>query len=180
MLFCCSVAKLCLTLCDPMGSRLLCPPLSPGLCSNSCLLSCWCYLTISSSATLFSFYLQSFPISGAFPVRRLFASGGQSIRTSASVSVLPMNTQHWFPLGLTGLIPLLSKLLLRIFSSTTVQKQQFFRAQPSLWSNSYIHTWLQEKPKLWLDGPLSAKRYLCFLIQCLGLAKLFFQGASVF
>ena len=72
-------------------------------------------------------------------------SGGQSIGVSASVLVLPMNIQDWFPLGLTGLISLLSKGLSRVFSNTTVQKHQFFDAQPSLWSNSHIHTWLLEK-----------------------------------
>ena len=82
--------------------RLPCPSLSPGVCSNSCPLSWWCYLTISSSATLFSFCLQSFPASGSFTMSQLFTSGGQSI--GASASVLPMNIQNWFPLGLTGLI----------------------------------------------------------------------------
>jgi len=76
--------------------------------------------------------LQSFPASGSFPVNQLFPSGGQSIRTLASV--LPMSIQGWFPLGLTNLIPLLSRQLSRIFSSTTVQKHQFFRAQLPLWS----------------------------------------------
>jgi len=86
------------------------PSLSPGVCSNSWLLSQWCHLTISSSAALFSFCLQSFPASGSFPVSWLFASGGLSIGASTSASVLPMNIQDWFPLGLTGLI-LLSKRL---------------------------------------------------------------------
>ena len=76
---------------------------------------------------------------------RLFASGGQSTGASVSASVLPMNIQGWFPLGLTGLISLLSTGLWRIFSSTTIRKHQFFRTQPSLWSNSHIHTWLLEK-----------------------------------
>ena len=104
--------------------------LSPGVCSNSCLLSWWCYLTTSSSATPFSFFLQYFPTSGSFPMSWLFASGGQSI--DASASVLPMNIQGSFPLGLTGLISLLSKGLSTVFSNTIVQKHQFFSAQPSL------------------------------------------------
>ena len=87
-----------------------------------------------------------------------------------STSVLPMNIQGWFPLGLTGLISLLSKGLSRVFSSTTVQKCQFFCAQRSLWSISHIHTWLLEKPYLWLYGPLLAKWCLRFLIYCLGLS----------
>ena len=73
-------------------------------------------------------------------------SGGQSIGVSASASVLPMTIQDWFPLGLTGLISLQCKRLSRVFSNTTVQKHQFFSAQPSFWSNSHIHTWLLEKP----------------------------------
>ena len=73
-------------------------------------------------------------------------SGGQSTGASASGSVLPMNIQDWFPLGLTGLISLQSKGLSRVFSNTTVQKYQFFGTQLSLWSNSHIHTWLLEKP----------------------------------
>ena len=83
---------------------------------------------------------QSLPASRPFPMSRLFASGGQSIGASASASVLPMNIQEWFPLGLTSLISLQSKGLSRVFSNTTVQKHQFFGAQPSLWSNCHIHT----------------------------------------
>ena len=90
----------------------------------------------------FSSCLQSFPESQSFPMSQFFASGGQSIRVSASASVLLMNIQDWFPLGLTGLISLQSKGLSRVFSSTTVQKHQFFGVQLSLWSNSHIHTWL--------------------------------------
>ena len=86
-----------------------------------------------------------FSASGSFPMSRLLASGGQSTGASASASVLPMNIQDWFPLGFTGLISLQFKGLSRVFSNTTVQKHQFFSAQPSLWSNSHIHTWLLEK-----------------------------------
>ena len=121
-------------------TRLLFPLLPPGVCSSSCPLSWWCYLTISSSATLFSFHLQSFPASGSFPMNRLLVSGGQSIGASASAWVLPMDIQGWFPLGLTGLISLVSKGLPRVLSSTTVWKHQFFSAQPSLWPNSHICT----------------------------------------
>ena len=88
--------------------------------------------------------------------------------TSTSTSVLPMNIQGLFPLRLNGLISLLSKGLSRVLSSATVRKHQFFGAQHSLWSNSHIHTWLLEKPWLWIDGPLLAKWCLCFLICCLG------------
>ena len=101
--------------------------------------------------------------SGSFPINWLFTSGGQSIRVSTSASVLPVNIQGWFPLGLTGLISLLSKGLSRVFSSTTVWKHQFFGVQPFLWSNFHIPTWLLEKPQFWLYGPLLAKWCLCFL-----------------
>ena len=89
---------------------------------------------------------QSFPASGSLPMSQLFAWGGQSIRVSASTSVLPMNTKDWSPLGWTGWISLQSKELSRVFSNTTVQKHQFFGAQLSLESNSHIHTWPMEKP----------------------------------
>ena len=82
----------------------------------------------------------------SFPIGWLFTSGGQNIGVWASISVLPKNIQSWFPLGLTGLLSLVSKGLSCVFSSTTVQKPQFFSAQPSLWSNSDIHTWPLEKP----------------------------------
>ena len=118
-----------------------CPSLSPEVCSNSCPLSQWCHAIISSSVIPFS-CPQSFPALGSFPMSWLFASGGQSIGTLASV--LPMNIQGWAPLGLTGLISLQSKGLLRDFSSTTVWKHQFFGIQSSLWFNSHIHTWLLE------------------------------------
>ena len=101
--------------------------------------------------------LQTFTASGSFPMSQFFSLGGQSIGTSASASVLPMNTQDWSPLGWTGWISLQPKGLSRVFSNTTVQKHQFFSAQPSSQSNSHIHTWPQEKPKLWLDRPLLAK-----------------------
>ena len=106
-------------------------PVSPGVCSNSCPLSLWCSLTISSSAAAFSSCPQSLPASGSFPVSQLFTSGGQSIEASASVSVLPVNIHGWFLLGLSGLI-LQSKELSRVFSNTTIQKHQFFGVQPSL------------------------------------------------
>ena len=120
------------------------PSLSPGVCSNSCPLSWWNHTTISSSATCPC--PQSFPASGSFPMSWLFTSGGQIIGASASASVLPMNIQCWFSLGLIGLISLLSKGLLRVFFNTTDQKHQFLSAQLSLWFDSHIHTWLLKKP----------------------------------
>ena len=129
-----------------------CPSPTPGVYSNSCPLSRWCHPTISSSVILFFSCLQSFPASGSFPVSQLFTSDGHSIGVSASASVLPVNIQDWSPLGWTGWISLQSKGLSRVFSNTTVQKHQFFNTQLSLWPNSHIHTWLLEKPKLWLHG----------------------------
>ena len=141
------VAQHYLSLCDPMdcsNARLPCPSPTPRACSNSWPLSWWCHPTISSSVPFSR--LQFFPASGSFQRNQFFASGGQRIGVSASASVPPINIQGWFPLGLTGLISLLYKGLSKVFSSTTVQKHQFFIAQPSLWSNSYIHTLLLEKP----------------------------------
>ena len=105
----------------------------------------------------FSSHLQSFPASGSFPMNQFFTSSGQSTGVAASASVLSVNIQDWLSLGLTGLISLQSWGFWRVFSNTTVQKHQFFGAQLSLWSNSHIHTWLLEKPQLWLDRSLLAK-----------------------
>ena len=113
-------------------ARLSCPSPTPGAHSNSCPLSKWFHPTISSSVTPFSSHLQSFPAPGSFQMSQLFAWGGQSIGVSALASVLPMNIQGWFPLGLTGWISLQSKGLSRVFSNTTVQKHQFFSVQLSL------------------------------------------------
>ena len=142
------VTQSCLTL-RPHGlqhTRLPYPLPTPGACSNSCPSSRWCHPTTSSSIIPFSSCLQSFPVSGSFPRCQFFASDGRSIGASASASVLPMNIQDQFPLGWTGWISLQSKGLSRVFSNTTVQKHQFFNNQLSLWSNSYIHKWLLEKP----------------------------------
>ena len=115
-----------------------------SLISNSfVVVQSWCHPTTSSSVIPFS-CPQSFPALGSFLMSGLLASHGQS--TEASASVLPMNIQGWFPLGLTGLISLLPKGLSRIFSSTTVWKHQFFSAQPCLWFNSDILMWPLEKP----------------------------------
>ena len=116
-------------------SRLPCLSPCPRVCSKSCPLSQWCHPTIWSSLAPFSSCPQSFPASGSFPVSQVFLSGGQRLRASASV--LPMNVQDWFPLGWTSLISLQSKKVSRVFSSTTVQKHQFFSSQLSLYSNSH-------------------------------------------
>ena len=128
----CSVLKSCLSLEIPRTPGFLVVTISwcavylvAAVCSNSCSLSRWCYLTISSFCPL-SFCLPSFPASGSFPVSWLFTLGGQNCGVSASLSVLPMNIQGWFPLSLIGLISLQSKGLSRVFFSTTVWKHQFF------------------------------------------------------
>ena len=132
-----SVTQSCPTLCNPMDCRM--PGLpdhhqAPGVYSDSCPLSQWCHPTISYSVIPFSSRLQSFPASGSFQMSWLFPSGGQRIgvSASASASVLQMNIEGWFPLGWTGWISLLSKGLSRVFSTTTVQKHQFFGSQLSL------------------------------------------------
>ena len=122
-------------------TRLPCPSPSPGAHLNSCPPCWWCHSTISSSATSFSFCLQSFPVSGSFPVSWLFTSGSQSIGASALTSVLPMNIQDWFSLGWTDWISLPSKGFSRVFSSTTVWKHQFFGVQPSFMVQlSHVYT----------------------------------------
>ena len=143
--YCCySITKSCLTLCSPMNSSPA--SLSPRAFLNSCPLSWWCHPAILFSDAPFSSCPQSFPASESFPVSQLFASGSQSIGTLVSASVLLMNIQGWFPLGLTGLISLQFKGLSRVFFNTTVQKHQFFSVPLSLHSKSRIHTWLLEKP----------------------------------
>ena len=122
-----------------------CPSPTPGVYSNSCPLSWWCHPTISSSVVPFSSHLQSFPASGSFQMSQFLTSSGQSIGVSASASVISMNIQDWFTLGLVGWIFFQSKGLSRVFSNTTVQKHQFFGPQLSLQSNSHIHTWLLKK-----------------------------------
>ena len=138
------VTQLCTTHCDYMDHRLPCPSPTPRDCSDSCRWSPWCHPTISSSVIPFSSCLQPFPESGSFPKSQFFTPSGLSF--GASAPVLPMNIQDWFPLGWTDWISLQSKGLSRIFSTTTVQKHEFFSVQLCLWSNSHIHTWLLEKP----------------------------------
>ena len=131
---------------ESQHTRSPCSSPTPGVYSNSCPSNRWCHPAISSSVAPFSSCPQSLPASGSFPMSQLFAWGGQSIGVSASASVLPVNTQDWFPLGWTGWISLQSKGLSRVFSNTTVQKHQFFSAQLSSQSNAHIHTWPLEKP----------------------------------
>ena len=123
-----------------------CPSPTPRVHSNSCPLSRWCHPAISSSVVPFSSCPQSLPASESFPMSQLFTWGGQSTGASALASFLPENTEGWSPSEWTGWISLQSKGPWRVFSNTTVQKHQFFGAQPSSQSNSHIHTWVLEKP----------------------------------
>ena len=131
---------------ESQHARPPCPSPSPGVHPDSSPLSQWCYPAISSSVIPFSSCPQSLPASESFLISQLFASGGQSTGVSALASVLPMNTRDWSPSEWTGWTSLQSKELSRVFSNTTVQKHQFFSAQPSSQSNSHMHTWPQEKP----------------------------------
>ena len=126
--FSCSVKSNSLQPYRLQHTSLPCPSLPLGVCCNSCPLSQWHHSTISACLP-FLLLPSVFPASRSFSMSQLFASGSQSI--GASASVLPMNIQSWFPLGLTGLISLMSTGLSRVFSNTTVQKHQFFCAQPS-------------------------------------------------
>ena len=139
--FSCSVVSDSLQSHGLQHSRLPCPPLSPGVCSNSRPLSIPSKQLILCRPLLL---LPSIFLSiSAFLMSQLFTSGGQRTGASASASVIPMNIQGWFPLGLTGLISLQSKGLSRVFSNTTVQKHQFFGTQLSSTvqlSHSYMTT----------------------------------------
>ena len=160
----CPVMSSSLWPCGLQHTRLPCPSLSPGVCPNSWPSSQWCHPIISSSVIPFSSWFQSFPAAGSFPMSQLFTLGGRNF--GASASVLPMNIQGWFPLGLTGLISLWFKELSRVFSNTTVWKHQFLGAQCSLWSSSHICTWLLEK-KIALSIWMFVGKVIRFLICCL-------------
>ena len=157
---CCSVVSNSLRPPGLQLTRFPCLSPSPRVCSSSRLLSQWCHPTISFSVILFSSCPQSFPASGSFPMSQFLASAGQSIGVSASASVLPMNIQCWFPLGLTGWISLLSKGLSRVFSKTTVWGHQFFGAQPFLWSSSHIQKTIEYLFQVWIGNCLNSRSYL--------------------
>ena len=128
------------------NARPPCPSPTPGIHSKSCPSSQWCHPAISSSVIPFSSCPQSLPTSESFPMSQLFTWGGQNTGVSALASVLPKKSQGWSPSERTGWSSLQSKGLSRVFSSTTVQKHQFFSTQLSSQSHSHIHTWPQEKP----------------------------------
>ena len=154
--FSCSVMSDSLQPHESQHTRPPCLSPTPGAHSNSRPSSQWCHPAISSSVVPFSSCPQSLPASGSFPMSLLLTWGGQSTGVSALASFLPKKSQGWSS-EWTGWISLQSKGLSRVFSNTTVQKHQFFLAQPSSQSNSCIHTWPLEKPYPWLDGPLLAK-----------------------
>ena len=129
---------------ESQHARPRCPSPSPGVHSDSPPSSPWCHPAISSSVVTFS-CPQSLPASESFPMSQLFTWGGQSTGVSALASFLPKKSQGWSLSEWTGWISLQSKGLSRVFSNTTVQKHQFFSAQPSSQSNSHIHTWPLEK-----------------------------------
>ena len=160
-------------------TRLPCPSLSPGVCSNSCPLSWWCYPTISSSVTSFSSCFQSFPASGSFPMSWLFTSGGQSIGVYLSISPshdysgLISFRIDWFDhLAVQGAL----KSLQHHGSKASVLQCSAFFYGPTLTS---VHDYWKNH-SFWLDGPLLAKWCFCFLICCLGLSLHFLQRASIF
>ena len=141
--------QLCPTLCDPMNHSTPGLPVHHQLPEFTQTHLHWVSDTIQPSHPLTPSSPPALNLSqhhGLFLMSQLFASCGQSIRASASASVLLMNILGWLPLALTGLVSLQSKGLSRVFSSTIAQKHQFFSIQPSLWSNSHIYTWLWEKP----------------------------------
>ena len=144
--FSCSVVSDSLRPHESQHTRPPCPSPTPGVHSDSRPSSQWCHQAISSSVTPFSSCSKSLPESESFPMSQLFAWGGQSTAVSALASFLPKNTQGWSPSEWTGWISLQSRGLSGVFSNTTVQKHQFFGAQPSSQSNSHIHTWPHEKP----------------------------------
>ena len=144
--FCCSVTKLCLTVCDPMDYSMPSFPVLHYVSEFAQIHVLWVSGAIQPFHPPLPSSLFAFNLSQHQGLFWLFISVGQSIGASASASDLLMNIQNWFPLELTGLISFLSKGLWRVFSSTTIRKHHFFSTQPSLWSNSHICTWLLEKP----------------------------------
>ena len=159
-----SAAQSCPILCDPMDCGIPGFPIYHKHPEFTQTHVHWVSDAIQPSHPLLSPSPPAFNLSSTrgFQMSQFFTSGGQSSEFSASTSVLRMNTRDWFPLGLTCLISLQSKRLSRVYPNTKVQKHQFIGAQLSLWSNSHSHTWLLEKPELWLDRPLLAKWCLWF------------------
>ena len=166
---CCSATQLCptLRLHGLQHTRLPCPPLSPGICSNSCLLSQWYHSTISSFIIPFSSCLQSLPAPGSFLMSTLFTSGSQNIGASASASVLPVNIQDLFPLGWTGWISLKSKGLSRIFSNTTAQKHQSFSTHTSFFLVQLSHPYMTTGKTIALTITSFVSKVMCMFFNML-------------
>ena len=143
---CCSVAQSCPNLCNPMDCSTSGFPVIHYLLELAQTHVHWVGDAIQPSHPLLSLSPPAFNLSQHQGLFQWVSSLHQVVGASASASVLPMNIQGWFPIGLTDLLSLLSKGLSRVFSSTIVWKHQFFGAQPSLWSNCHIRTWLLEKP----------------------------------
>ena len=171
----CPVARSCPTLCNPMDCSIPGFPLLHYLLELAQIHVLWVSDAIQPAHPLSSPSPPAFNLSQHQCLFQSVSSSNQVAKLlefPASTSVLPMNIQGWFPLGLTGLISLLSEGLWRVSSSTTIQKHHFFllHGQHSSWSNSHMHTWPLKKPQLWLHGALLAKWCLCFWIRCLGLS----------
>ena len=158
-------------------ARLSCPSLSPRVCPNSCPLSQWCHPTVSSVVTTFLLMPSIFPSIRVFSNESALCIRWPSTETSASASVLPMNIQGWFPLGLTGLISLQFKGLSSVFSNTTVQKHQFFwKKHSAFFIIQLSHPYMTTRK----TRALTILTFVSFIICCVALSELFFQGASVF
>ena len=163
----------------PQHTRPPCPSPIPRVYSNSCPLNWWCHPTISSSVIPFSSHLQSFPASGSFQMTQLFTSGGQSFGVSASTSILPMNIEDWFPLGLTGWISFQFKELSRVFSNTTVQKHRFFSTHSSL-SVQLSHPYMTTRKTIALTRQTFVFKVMSLLFNMLSrLVITFLQGVSL-
>ena len=178
---CCSVARLSPTLCDLMDCSMPGFPVLHHLLELAQTHVHWAGDAIQPSHPLLGPTLPAFSISqhqDFFPVSQFFAWGGQNFGTLASASVPPMNIQDWFPLGLTGSISLHSKGLSTVFSNITVQKHQFFGVQPSLWSNSHIHTWLLEKPYVALTRWTFVGKVMSLLFNMLSMLVIAFLSRS--
>ena len=176
-----SVTQSCPALCDPMDCSTPGFPIHHQLPELAQTHVHWVSDAIQPSHPLLSSSPPDFNLSQheSFPMSRLFTSGGKKKNKKQVARVLELHLQHqpfqwiftgWFSLGLTGLI-LQSKGPSSVFSNTTVRKHQLFHAQPPLWSNSHICTWLLEKPHVWLDRPLLEKWCLCFIMHCLDFIK---------
>ena len=180
--YCYSVTKSHITRCNPWAAARqasLSFTVSQSL-SKLMFIESMCHPTIFLCCPPSPFALDPPQLQGLFQWAGSSHQVAKVLELQLQYSVLPMNIQDWFPLGLTGLISSQSKGLLRVFSNTTVRKHEFLDTQPSLWFSSHNHTWLLEKTTALIMQIFVAKWCPCFLVCCLGLSELFFQGASIF